>query len=75
MRKCNFSNGGYVLHKINLPAFESNRYSAWFDESGKMLDCERIDSLERSREVQRDSKAWQMLETIGQRYKNLEPTA
>ena len=31
-----------VYHKITLPNRKS-RYSAWFDRSGFLVDCERID--------------------------------
>ena len=31
-----------VYHKITLPG-RASRYSAWFDGSGFLVDCERID--------------------------------
>ena len=36
-----------VYHKIHLPG-RASRYSAWFDGSGFLVDCERIDSRNRS---------------------------
>lgn len=36
-----------VYHKITLPGRKS-KYSAWFDQSGFLIDCERIDNLGRS---------------------------
>lgn len=38
MQVSRFSNGGFVLHKIN---FNGHYYSAWYDNSGGMIDCER----------------------------------
>ena len=35
-----------VYHGIRLPGRKS-RYSAWFDQSGFLVDCERIDSRNR----------------------------
>jgi hypothetical protein len=39
-----FSNGGFVLHKCF-----GQRISAWYSNIGILIDCERIDSLGRSR--------------------------
>lgn len=36
-----------VYHNITLSGRKS-RYSAWFDGSGFLIDCERIDSRNRS---------------------------
>ena len=36
-----------VFHKIALPG-RASRYSAWFDGSGFLVDCERIDRRGRS---------------------------
>lgn len=36
-----FSTGGFVLHKIKGRTAKT-KYSAWYDEKGKLLDCERI---------------------------------
>lgn len=36
-----------VFHKIRLPGRVS-KYSAWFDGSGFLVDCERIDARGRS---------------------------
>ena len=36
-----------VFHKIRL-AGRASRYSAWFDGSGFLVDCERIDARNRS---------------------------
>ena len=36
-----------VYHKITLPG-RASRYSAWFDGSGFLRDCERIDRRGRS---------------------------
>jgi hypothetical protein len=41
------SNAKEVFHKITLPGRKS-RYSAWFDKSGFLVDCERIDARNRS---------------------------
>lgn len=38
MQVSRFSNGGFVLHKIN---FNGQYYSAWYDNDGEMIDCER----------------------------------
>jgi hypothetical protein len=36
-----------VFHKIRLTG-RASRYSAWFDGSGFLVDCERIDARNRS---------------------------
>lgn len=36
-----------VFHKIRIDGYAS-KYSAWFDGSGFLIDCERIDRLGRS---------------------------
>lgn len=36
-----------VYHKITLPG-RASRYSAWFDKTSFLVDCERIDRLNRS---------------------------
>ena len=43
-----FPQGGFVLHKCF-----GQRISAWYDARGILLDCERIDALERSRKPSR----------------------
>ncbi len=55
-----FSNGGYVAHKINVEGL-SSRFSAWFDEDGRLLDVERFDRLHRSFPVNPDSPAWKSI--------------
>ena len=44
MQISRFPQGGFVLHKCF-----GQRISAWYDSRGILLDCERIDSLGRSR--------------------------
>lgn len=34
-----FETGGFVLHRI--PGDGASLYSAWFDATGKLLDCEQ----------------------------------
>jgi hypothetical protein len=41
IQKHEFSTGGYVIHKIMIGGV---KHSAWFDEHGKLIDIERIDS-------------------------------
>lgn len=40
MQISKFHNGGFVIHDITMPGIP-DRFSAWFDSAGKLLDCER----------------------------------
>ena len=47
-----FQNGGYVAHGLKFNAdFCKLKISVWFDQSGKVLDCEGFDALGRARPV------------------------
>lgn len=67
IQKVAFSNGGFVLHRIQLPNAR-RRMSAWYDAAGQLLSAEAFDSLSRSYPVRADSAAWSQLERIGQRH-------
>jgi hypothetical protein len=65
---CRFQPGaGFVLHKMQVG---QSLYSAWFSESGELLDAERIDARGRSCNVRWDklSPAVRELRKIGLRY-------
>lgn len=42
-----YTTGGYVAHKMQVPGSRC-RFSAWFNEQGVLDDCERIDASGRS---------------------------
>lgn len=69
-----FSNGGFVLHKIKLDGVKS-RISAWFDDQGKLLDCEFIpENLSGNSVIRatcypiRSAKTWAKIQKIGKAY-------
>ena len=51
MEKKTFSNGGFVLHKCF-----GRHISAWYDESGILLDSEVFDKIGRSRKPSKQDK-------------------
>ena len=38
-----FSTGGFVVHKVYISGSQC-KFSAWYDENGKLVDAERIDA-------------------------------
>ncbi len=42
-----FTDGGFVAHKVYIGESRC-KFSAWFDASGNLFDCERIDARYRS---------------------------
>jgi hypothetical protein len=60
-----FSGGGFVLHSIRLVGY-TRKFSAWYDDSGHLIDCETIDSAGRSYPA--SAKAIERLIAIGQVY-------
>lgn len=55
MQKREFSNGGFVLHRI-----EGRRFSAWYDAAGNVLDIlvfDRRDRQKRISEAERETAA------------------
>jgi hypothetical protein len=62
-QRADFSNGGYVVHKIAPPGVRC-RASAWFDASGSLLDAELIDRRDRSRQVKRGGPVWRFISRI-----------
>lgn len=68
MQLFRFVNGGFVIHKIQLPGLRT-KISAWYDHTGKLLDCESIDSRRHSRKVPESRHA--ELQAIGNRYKHI----
>lgn len=64
MQVSRFSNGGFVLHKIQ-PQSGGGKISAWFDATGKLLDCERYNIAGRSCKIsQADSSYLNLLGEI-----------
>ncbi len=51
-----FTNGGYVAHKIYI-AETSMKLSAWYSNDGRLIDCEGMDKLGRSRPVSDSARA------------------
>jgi len=72
IQKAEFSNGGFVLHKVTLPDV-AGTFSAWYDASGKLLDAEQRTSSGVSRTVKPGGKAWLGLESRGRIHKNPAP--
>lgn len=65
MQFISYPNGGFCIHKITLPGLPG-RVSAWFDQSGKLIDHEYIDRKNRSRSLPGRSA---MIEAIGRTVK------
>jgi len=64
IRKAEFSNGGFVLHKI--AGAHKGVCSAWFDKDGCLLDAEQLRSLnEYPRAVARGGPLWCRLAKLG----------
>ena len=43
MQISKFETGGFVVHSKALPG-RAGRFSAWYDEAGKLIDAEQITS-------------------------------
>jgi len=72
MQIARFSNGGYVVHKIDCPSSDS-RCSAWFDADGNILDAERIDTRGRSMPVKRGGPLWDTCRMYGRVARHVKP--
>lgn len=60
------SKGGFVLHKVPL----ANGFaSAWFDDAGKLLDCEYfLRGSRRTVKAQPGKPLWRKIEAAGKPY-------
>lgn len=67
-----FSNGGFVLHKVQPHTINSGHCSAWYDAQGKLLDAEHFDRLRRARPVRVGGPTWQALQGYGRIYRKEE---
>ena len=60
MQVFQFSDGGFVAHRVTRAQWPKARFSVWFDAAGKILDAEALYGHERSRNAtfaQRESLA------------------
>lgn len=64
MRIETFTTGDFVAHRINHLC--DSKISAWFKPDGTLLDCERIDRLNRSYPIPQNSPLRVDLSKIGQ---------
>lgn len=63
MQTFQFSNGGYVAHKVRINSDVSTmHFSVWFSAQGELLDAEGFDKAGRSRPV--SQKARRILSTM-----------
>lgn len=66
IQRCEFPDGGFVLHKITLPDLQG-RFSAWFNAQGEILAAEQlVNSQSRNPSLKRYAE----LAQIGKRYVN-----
>lgn len=66
MQVYKFSKGGFVIHGIKI---NKNKYSAWYDQKGELLDCERTVGMINVYSVpDRHTKIRSELNKIGKRY-------
>jgi hypothetical protein len=57
MQHSEFSNGGFVLHRIAPRGRGEGKISAWFNRAGELLDSVYIDTLNRERATSDADKA------------------
>ncbi len=69
-----FSNGGFVVHKAYIGA-SPMKFSAWFDEAGKLLSAEGYTARGHARDVKPGSAAWIELERGASYYRTYLPKA
>lgn len=71
IQKMKFSNGGFVLHRIQGDF--SGKVSAWFDDIGELLDAEQILPSRQCRPIKRNGPIWQQCEQWGRIHRDLLP--
>jgi hypothetical protein len=72
MQVSRFTNGGFVLHKIQPQSGGVGNISAWFDAAGKLLDCERYNIAGRSCKISQADRSHLLL--LGEVWKNEKTT-
>ena len=66
MQISRFTTGGFVIHKMLLQNYKG-RFSAWYDEEGKLLDAEQLFDHMHERSVVKGGPIWQRLQEVGKR--------
>lgn len=61
MQVSEFTNGGFVAHKVYLAGMKS-KFSIWVNQYGILTDAERYDNRGRAYPVKRDSYSWGRLD-------------
>ena len=62
MQIMRFENGRFVIHKAL-----NHRISAWYDNSGNLLDCEQYNTIGRKQRIAKYKIIW--LKALGQQHK------